>query len=117
LVVPASNLFVVVDGMGGYAGGDLASRLAVETVEDTFGKRNFPGTPFEGLPTRASELVQAVEAANAAIYQEAEREPSYRGMGTTIVAARFSPRKQRLYVAHVGDSRCYRKRGGKLVQV
>ena len=117
LVLEETNLFVVADGMGGYAGGDVASRLAVETVEATFRSKTFPGEPFEALPPRASELVQAVEAANAAIYAQAERDPTYRGMGTTIVAARFSPRKQRLYVAHVGDSRCYRLRDDELVQV
>src|SRR5688572_24574078 len=69
------------------------------------------------LPPRASELVQSVEAANAAIHAEATKDPRYRGMGTTVVAARFSPRKQRLYVAHVGDSRCYRLRDGRMVQV
>jgi protein phosphatase len=117
LVLKENNLFVVADGMGGYAGGDIASRLAVETVEETFRSKKFPGTPFEGLPPRASELVQSVEAANEAIHAEAEKDPKYRGMGTTVVAARFSARKQRLYVAHVGDSRCYRLREGKMVQV
>jgi protein phosphatase len=111
------NLFVVADGMGGYAGGDVASRLAVETVESTFQSKKFPGDSFAALPRRASELVQSVEAANSAIHSRATKEPIYRGMGTTIVAARFSPRKQRLYVAHVGDSRCYRLRDGELVQV
>lgn len=117
VAMPEHNLFVVADGMGGYAGGDVASRLAVETIESTFDKKAFPGTPFEALPPRASELVQSVEAANEAIHAEAEKDPKYRGMGTTVVAARFSPRKQRLYVAHVGDSRCYRLRDGKMVQV
>ncbi len=117
LVLPESNLFVVADGMGGYAGGDIASRLAVDTIGGTFRSKKFPGTPFEMLPPRASELVQSVEAANAAIHREATKDPRYRGMGTTVVAARFSPRKQRLYVAHVGDSRCYRLRDGKVVQV
>jgi serine/threonine protein phosphatase PrpC len=114
---PDLGLFVVADGMGGYAGGDIASRLAVDTIEATFRSKKFPGTPFDLLPPRASELVQSVEAANAAIHAEATRDPRYRGMGTTVVAARFSPRKQRLYVAHVGDSRCYRLRDGKMVQV
>ena len=117
LALPKQNLYVVADGMGGYAGGDVASRVAVETVEQTYVSDKFPGEPFDKLPKRASELIQSIEAANAAIHDQASKEPTYRGMGTTIVAARFSPRKQRLWIAHVGDSRCYRMRGKTLVQM
>lgn len=117
LVLPKQHLYVVADGMGGYAGGDVASRVAVETVEATYVSEDFPGEPFDKLPQRASELIQSIEAANAAIYDHAQKEVTYRGMGTTIVATRFSPRKQRVWIAHVGDSRCYRMRGGTLVQM
>lgn len=117
LALTKENVYVVADGMGGYAGGDVASRVAVETIEATYRSEKFPGEPFEKLPKRASELIQSVEAANGAIFEQASKEATYRGMGTTIVAARFSPRKQRLWIAHVGDSRCYRMREGTLVQM
>jgi protein phosphatase len=55
--------------------------------------------------------------ANEAIFTRAKDEPELEGMGTTVVAARFSPNKQRLYIGHVGDSRCYRLRDGELRQV
>lgn len=117
LALPKPHVYVVADGMGGYVGGDVASRLAVETVETTYRSGAYPGEPFAGLPKRASELIQSIEAANAAIFEQSTKEAGYRGMGTTIVAARFSPRKQRLWIAHVGDSRCYRMRAGTLVQM
>lgn len=117
LILADVNVYTVADGMGGYAGGDVASQLAVQTVEKAFATGAFPGQPFEELPHRASELVQAIEAANGAIVEAANKDPSYRGMGTTIVAARFSPRKQRLYIGHVGDSRAYRMRSGVLLQM
>jgi protein phosphatase len=55
--------------------------------------------------------------ANEAIFERAKAEPELNGMGTTVVSARFSPNKQRLYVGHVGDSRCYRLRDQELRQV
>src|SRR5437764_1486901 len=64
-----------------------------------------------------SELARAVQMANDAILAHANTDERLKGMGTTICAARFSPNKQRLFVAHVGDSRLYRFRGGKLKQV
>jgi serine/threonine protein phosphatase PrpC len=55
--------------------------------------------------------------ANKAIYDHARQNLAYQGMGTTVVAARFSPNKQRVYIGHVGDSRCYRLRNGTLRQL
>ena len=61
------------------------------------------------------ELASAVDLANAAVFAKSREEHRLRGMGTTLVAARFSPKKERLYIGHVGDSRCYRLRSGKMV--
>jgi protein phosphatase len=55
--------------------------------------------------------------ANNAIFEHARAHREFEGMGTTLVAARFSPNKQRVYVGHVGDSRCYRLRAGQLTQM
>jgi protein phosphatase len=98
--------FVVADGMGGHAGGETAARMAVETVQAVFGSA--PG----GIDAR---LRAALEAANAAVYEEQLRNPRVAGMGTTGVALGFGP--DGAFVANVGDSRAYRMRSGSLVQL
>jgi len=119
LSVPERSLFAVADGMGGYHGGAIASALAVETVRQAFERENFVGDlrSDKPIPRRAHELASAVVQANWAVFQAARRDPRLAQMGTTLVTARFSPNKQRVYIANVGDSRCYRLRGGKLRQL
>ena len=117
LVLESSSLFVVADGMGGYRGGELASQLAVSTMAQAYRSGAFDGPPHENVPTHASELARAIQMANAAILEEAKAKPELEGMGTTLCAARFSGKKKRLYVGHVGDSRCYRLRDGVLTQM
>jgi protein phosphatase len=109
-----NGLFCVADGMGGYAGGEIAAQLAVETIQGAFRTGRFEADVRADLPQRTLELVKAVQMANLAIYQRAKDEPQLQGMGTTLVAARFALRKERLYIGHVGDSRCYRLRDGEL---
>ncbi len=121
LVDEALGLFVVADGMGGHAGGGTASRLAVETIQaavrhareaepDSFGA---PGAVDESpLP---DVLREAVEEACAVIYRTAQGDPELAGMGTTVTAALVDGRVA--YVAHVGDSRCYLLREGRIYQV
>ena len=111
------GIFVVADGMGGYRGGEIASKLAVSTIERAFVTKTFDGPADDAIPRRASELVRAIQMANEAILERAESDNQLTGMGTTICAARFSANKQRLYVGHVGDSRVYCFRGGKLRQM
>jgi protein phosphatase len=107
------ELYVVADGMGGYAGGDHASRLAVREVREAIRSGERDDT-HPDRPRRGAELTAAFERANAAILAEVQKHPELEGMGTTLVAARFSVRKQRVYIGHVGDSRVYRLRGGTL---
>lgn len=114
LVLEGSNLFAVADGMGGYRGGELASRLAIEAIAEAARSKQFEGPMHEDLPREASELARAIQMANASIREAATKDPSLNGMGTTICAARFSPNKSRIFIGHVGDSRCYRLRGGVL---
>lgn len=116
-ILESPPLFVVADGMGGHRGGDVASRTAVDALVDMFQNGSFLEAKYPQLPRRSSELLQAVQAANYAVYEAAQESAELREMGTTMVCARFSPNKQRLYVAHVGDSRCYRFREGQLDQV
>jgi len=119
LFLPERSLFAVADGMGGYRGGQVASSLAVETLRQTFERERFVGElrSDSPIPRRGHELASGVLQANWAVFQAARADPSLSQMGTTLVAARFSPNKQRVYIANVGDSRCYRLRGGKLRQL
>ena len=111
------GIFVVADGMGGSRGGEIASKLAIETIERAFQTKTFDGPEDDAIPRRASELARAIQMANEAIFDHAEADKKLEGMGTTICAARFSANKQRLYVGHVGDSRIYLYRNGKLRQM
>jgi protein phosphatase len=117
LLLEDHHLFVVADGMGGHAGGDVASKMAVETIGEAFKKNVFAGEAYPDVPRRGSELALAIQMANKAIFDHAKANAAYQGMGTTVVSARFSPNKQRVYVGHVGDSRCYRLRNQVLTQV
>jgi protein phosphatase len=111
------HLFVIADGMGRHAAGEVASQLCVEAMRDAFTNGEFGPPPDPPLPRRASHLRGSIQLANDRILAAARAKEEYAGMGTTVVAAYFSPNKQRVYIAHVGDSRCYRLRGGKLTQL
>ena len=117
LVLESSGLFVVADGMGGYSGGEVASQLAVTTIGNAFRHQLFEGEPHGNVPAQASELARAIQMANAAILETAKAKRELEGMGTTLCAARFSANKERVYIGHVGDSRCYRMREGTLSQM
>jgi serine/threonine protein phosphatase PrpC len=117
LLMPEQGLFAVADGMGGYSGGQVASSLAVESLRLAFEGREAVLSGAEGTPRRALEVASAIERVNEAVFSAARSKPELREMGTTLVALRFVPNKQRLYVGHVGDSRCYRLRNGELRQL
>jgi protein phosphatase len=104
-----AGFFVVCDGMGGAAAGEVASRTAVAVaLEGLCGTLNQEqrGDDLRRL------LEGAVAAANQRVFSHAEREPALHGMGTTLVA--LLVREGLAYIAHVGDSRCYRFRSGTL---
>ena len=126
LVMPEADLFIVADGMGGHASGDVASRVCVETVRRFYSsdevdklvddawkqvveRRGRPPTGMEQLDFR---LYKALEAANLAIFRAAEKCQKHRTMGTTIVAAQVLG--ESVLVGYVGDSRLYRLREGQL---
>lgn len=110
------GLAVLADGMGGYQAGEIASDIAVATVLREVSQHSAELAEQETPPPYPLSLREilrhAVLAANRAIYQAAEDQPEYRGMGTTIVAALWH--ESRLGIAHVGDSRLYRLRDGKI---
>jgi protein phosphatase len=94
--------FVVCDGMGGAAAGEVASRMAVDAMLQAMSQG----------PLTLETLQQAVDEANHSVHRSAEQDPARAGMGTTLVA--MATRGDRAWVAHVGDSRCYRFRDGRL---
>jgi len=108
---PENGLYVVADGMGGHAGGEVASRLAVESVEDFIklsANRDDITWPFEIDESKSKDenrLNVAIQLANSRIFHEALINKNLNGMGTTIVAAIFA--ESHLYIGHVGDSRAY----------
>jgi protein phosphatase len=115
-------LCIVADGMGGHQAGDVASRLATEAIGEFFKKTaNEDATwPFHFDPNLTDEenkLLTSIRLANRQIYEHSTRSQDLRGMGTTVVGALYSRRKNRMYLGHVGDSRAYRVRGGKIQQM
>jgi serine/threonine protein phosphatase PrpC len=120
-IVEALNLFVLSDGMGGEAHGEIASALAVETVvKHCLETENDPAmTVFGDMPAGWSEktkrLSSAVHLANKSIYDSAQEHPEQHGMGATLTAAWIDGSK--LSIAHVGDSRAYLLRSGTLQQL
>jgi serine/threonine protein phosphatase PrpC len=122
VVLSEYDLFVVADGMGGHRAGDVASRIATETISEFFRTTaNEDVTwPFHfdtNLSEEENRLLTGIRVANRQIFERSTRSREYHGMGTTVVGAMFSPKKQRMYIGHVGDSRCYRVRGGKIRQL
>jgi len=96
-------VFVVADGMGGHIAGDVASSTAVETIANHIG---------EASAADPQTLARLVHQANTAVWAKAQSDTSLSGMGTTCTVVYVD--NQRAHVAHVGDSRAYRLRGGEL---
>ena len=121
LVDEALGLYVVADGMGGHAGGGTASRLAVETIHAAVrtGRERDPGLFGAARSVDESAIPEllraAVEEACAVIFRTAQADPELSGMGTTVTAVAVDGRAA--FVAHVGDSRCYLLRDGRIYQV
>lgn len=109
LVDDMLGLFIVADGVGGHTGGEVASALAVETV------REVVGHPKAHHFKPKEVIFQAYEEASHRIFDRATQEVRLNGMGTTMVMGYY--RDTKLYVANVGDSRCYLYRKPYLWQV
>lgn len=105
-----AGVYVVCDGMGGAAAGEIASTIAVDEILRLLTHRNPENSaPF---PDAAQK---AILAANEAIFSRAQRNHRLNGMGTTLVA--LATREQHVWVLNIGDSRCYRFRRGELQQL
>jgi len=120
-VAPELNLFVLSDGMGGLEAGEVASRMAVDAVlEHCRQAEADPDLPLVGesredVSSDTNRLASAIRVANESIYRVAQQGVGHRGMGATIIAVKCTD--HRMSVAHVGDSRIYQLRGGKLEQL
>ena len=110
-----SHLVVLADGMGGYNAGEVASGMATSFIKTELGRwlAEASDNASDTDVRRAMDI--CVDNANRAIFNAANSNPQYAGMGTTLVLAVF--RGQRLLVGHVGDSRAYRLRAGLLQQI
>src|SRR5688572_2733976 len=117
-IIEDSGLFIVADGMGGHASGEVASKMAVDALFEFFGQtaedpeRTWPYKMDRSKGYEENRLITGIKLANLRIYESAQRESKKRGMGTTFVGV-FTA-NDGIYVAHVGDSRVYRFRDGKI---
>ena len=104
-----NGVFFVADGMGGHNGGKMASQMSADITKEYVN---------EHIPTDENVsllLEEAIQKANSDIYHKAKKERAYNGMGTTVEACAL--KSDKLFSFHVGDSRLYRLRAGKLVQL
>lgn len=110
LMAAERGLFVVADGMGGHAAGEVASDMATRIVAEEY-------RPVRGMTDDElmAQMVGAIRAANAAIFKRTLQEQDKRGMGTTATVLALLPR--RYLIGQVGDSRAYILRGGVLTQL
>jgi len=121
-VLSDHDLFIVADGMGGHRAGDVASRLASESISDFFQRTageevTWPFHFDSALSESENRLLTAIRLANRQIYEHSLKSQDLRGMGTTIVGALFNPDTRKMYVGHVGDSRAYVIRDGRISQL
>jgi protein phosphatase len=120
-VLEDSGLYIVADGMGGHASGEVASKMAVDALQEFFTataedpERTWPYKMDRSKGYEENRLITGIKLANLRIYESAQRDARQRGMGTTIVTV-FAV-ESGVYIAHVGDSRVYRLRDKKLDQL
>lgn len=120
-LIEDEQLFLVADGMGGHASGEVASKMAAETIGEFYQRTRededatWPYKMDRSLSYIENRLVCGIKLANLRIFETSNRDLRYKGMGTTIVSTLISGDK--IYVGHVGDSRVYRVREGGIQQL
>ena len=119
-LIEDEQLFLVADGMGGHASGEVASKMAAEVMQEFYARTKddeatWPYKMDRQLSYVENRLVVGIKMANQRIFQAACRDIKFKGMGTTIVSGQVVGDK--FYIAHVGDSRCYRIRGATIQQM
>ena len=122
-ILVGDGMLVVCDGMGGHQAGDVASRLAVDTIAGFISRSGadpdltWPYGFDPSLSFDANRIRTAIKLANRAIFTRAAAEDEYAGMGTTVVATIVAADDARFTYGHVGDSRIYIIRGGRVLQL
>jgi serine/threonine protein phosphatase PrpC len=111
----ANHLYVVCDGMGGGAAGEVASGLAAQVLIESFASLAAAAKEHEGSPSVEDRLLLGVYEANRVVHQSALSNPQFGGMGTTMVLACLDG--DRILIGNVGDSRAYRMRDGACLQI
>jgi protein phosphatase len=110
-----TRLGILADGMGGYNAGEIASGMATTFIKSELGRwLSQAGRQANGREVRRAMEI-CVDNANRSIFNAANSNPQYSGMGTTLVVGVFQD--GRLLLGHIGDSRCYRLRAGELAQI
>jgi protein phosphatase len=110
-LLPEHDVYIVADGMGGHASGEVASKMAVETVADFFrdtaedDEITWPYRMDKARHYEENRLINAIKLANLRIYEASSADPRKKGMGTTLVSVHLV--NGGLYLGHVGDSRIY----------
>ena len=112
---PATGLCILADGMGGYNAGEVASGMAVAFIKSEMSRWLSQAGKHASVREVRRAMEICVENANHSIFNAANSTPQYTGMGTTLVVCVFQG--DRLMLGHVGDSRCYRLRGGQFQQI
>src|ERR1044071_3889824 len=120
LVADEAKLFLVADGMGGHAAGEIASRIAVDSISEFIvhtkeDDGTWPHAYDEHYTRTTNRLMAALRMANTRVLEAMRKDARLRGMGTTVVAALADDSK--MSVAHVGDSRAYMIRNGKISRI
>lgn len=120
LVESAAKLFLVADGMGGHAAGEIASRIAVDSISEFIlhtkeDDGTWPHAYDEHYSRTTNRLMAAVRLANTRVLEAMRKDARLRGMGTTIVACMAD--EEKVSVAHVGDSRAYLVRKGEISRI
>jgi len=114
VILAKHNLFFVADGMGGHNAGEVASRVAIETMEDFFSKSMLRSMQGNTEQIRHA-MITAMHKANDEVIRRSESSDLLHGMGSTLVAAMVD--NCTLHICHVGDVRCYRVSGENLEQL
>lgn len=107
------KLYLLADGMGGYKGGEIASKVAITAVNKYIAQK------FDEIPKNREAILDLIEEAigfaNSAIYEESEQDEELQDMGTTLEVLLIY--RNRVYIGHIGDSRIYRIRKGKMKKI
>jgi len=120
-ILEEDHLYIVADGMGGHASGEVASQMAIDTLREFFKataadpEATWPYKMDKARGYEENRLITGVKLANLRIYEAAQRDAKLRGMGTTLVAILVV--EDGVLIGHVGDSRVYRVRDSKLEQL